>query len=101
MMKLLVAAALAGVVKGQSQCSPDYLAQINTLCCTDASGQDICHGVCARALSLCLSVSVCRFLSRSLCLHTGGEPTLCNGNCATMFLVRTSATTCRSLAPAL
>ena len=65
MMKLLVAAALVGVVKGQaSQCSAGYLEQINTLCCTDDNGRDICHG---------------------------GEPTRCNGNCATMFLVRALA----------
>ena len=44
MMKWLVAAALAGVVKGQSQCSADYLSQINQLCCTNAAGQDECHG---------------------------------------------------------
>merc|ERR1719223_49467 len=82
-MKWMVAAALAGVVKAQSQCSADYLAQINTLCCTGDGGQDTCHG---------------------------GEPTRCNGNCATMFLdfydncdtsglppsMDTLATTCRS-----
>ena len=61
MMKVLLAAALAGVVKAQSQCSADYLSQINTLCCTDDRGQDMCHG---------------------------GQPTRCNGNCATMYLVR-------------
>jgi|EP01046_Picozoa_sp_COSAG06_P025134 hypothetical protein len=60
MMKILLAAALAGVVKAQSQCSADYLNQINTLCCTDDRGQDMCHG---------------------------GQPTRCNGNCATMYLV--------------
>ena len=60
MMKLLLAACLVVTAKAQSQCSADYLSQVNTLCCADASGQDTCHG---------------------------GEPTRCNGNCATMFLV--------------
>jgi len=73
MMKLLVAAALAGVVKGQSQCSPDYLAQINTLCCTDASGQDICHGVCARAHSLCVCLSLSVAFSHALFVFTQVE----------------------------
>eukprot|EP01043_Picozoa_sp_COSAG02_P025122 COSAG02_NODE_1401_length_12832_cov_20.599702_3_plen_100_part_00 len=73
MMKWMVAAALAGVVKGQSQCSASYLAQINTLCCTNAAGQDECHG---------------------------GEPTRCNGNCATMFLVRPKPEACLATAEA-
>jgi hypothetical protein len=73
MMKWLVAAALAGVVKGQSQCSADYLSQINQLCCTNAAGQDECHG---------------------------GEPTRCNGNCATMFLVRALPEACLATAEA-
>lgn len=63
MMKLLLAACLAVTAKAQSQCSADYLAQVNTLCCADASGADTCHG---------------------------GQPTRCNGNCATMFLVRST-----------
>ena len=63
-MKLLLAATLAGAANAQSQCTADYLAQINTLCCTDDRGRDICNG---------------------------GEPTRCNGNCATMFLVRVSS----------
>jgi hypothetical protein len=66
MMKLLLAATLAGAANAQSQCTADYLGQINTLCCTDDRGQDICNG---------------------------GEPTRCNGNCATMFLVRVSGRT--------
>lgn len=55
------AAALVATARAQqaSQCSPQYLAQVQALCCDDGRGNDVCNG---------------------------GQPSRCNGNCATMFL---------------
>ena len=55
------AAALVAIARAQqaSQCTPQYLAQVQALCCDDGRGNDVCNG---------------------------GQPSRCNGNCATMFL---------------
>ena len=55
------AAALVAMARAQqaSQCTPQYLAQVQALCCDDGRGNDVCNG---------------------------GQPSRCNGNCATMFL---------------